>query len=371
MENRHIDFLVWVDLNSVFDEHLEDKFQSIFGGRRIEFIYDNEDELFVNTEDVKQKIRYCEAIFVYSNELKPTKSTYYFLLGLASVLGKKVYNIRAESDINSILNYEIESKFLISEKLYKRLMENQGYSREDMEITQYLDQDGVRYRETIYTDHHGNPFPESKSQFTKEIKGDFSISSDWLSTKTEFSTPIELREFVIKTKEFKRLHNYERPIKKHRTRFYIPTQDGVIHFEINKIKISTHTMYTLEMERLVPFTNIDCRPIGFINNAIGTLSPYRGIIMDMSRGLEDIDKHYHLIKSDDNINNKAIMGFIMDRMDRKYLDFIAFKNKCNELCYSSVIKTPKVSKPNEPNKIVTYNKKNNNGKQNNNKKRKK
>lgn len=365
--NKHVDYVIYI--NHKDDKEFIDYCNKLYPNKVLKFINVSEmnteyaqEYVTNNYKDINEWIQHSEVVVVYTDNNAPVDS---FIMGICSVynkplrtIGDSVFDSQFYVPIgvddptdergyrSAYTEYEIENKYLISEELYNKIINAETVnpiSRTDLDIVQFLDYDDVRYREIITLGYDGKldlDQEENPPQYIKEIKS--TISDGEVSVKTETGANVSFRQYVNKFKEFKRWHDYERPIRKRRTCFSIFNDElGFIHFEVNKIKISTHTMYELEIESTI-MSRLN-EPTDIINKYTDR---FKGdeLLKQCAEALdvELSEGSYSRILPEDNITNKRIMNFIMEHKDQEnYLKFIDFKNYCNSKCKNSVIKTKK------------------------------
>lgn len=398
--DKHVDFVIYINTTGEggFLDHgsVKDMCKFMFHNKNIKFINESTlphdfamRDLCLNHNHIVEWIKNCEAVLYYISTPDWSNSADSYIAGLCAAYSKNMISLMSHSLSSDVTNpwltyisgmeddynfariggsigIEVERKFLISEDLYYKMLElkTNNTPRKSLYITQTFDNNMVRYRELSNADIYGNPIIDDEDQYSiyiKEIKSNPNLfkQNTPTSTKIEVGIPISKKSYIAKFKEFKRYHEYERPIKKHRISYsyYDSDIDAKISIEFDKIKISTHTMYVAEIELykniistinhsndlgLDDLKNIKykCKYLNGLIDKINNINFKE--ICENEIGLSVSDSDYYLISPKDNINNQRIMRFITDHTDQEnYLKFIEFMKYCNSKCKGSVIKTLK------------------------------
>jgi CYTH domain-containing protein len=203
---------------------------------------------------------------------------------------------------NTKVSDEVERKWLISEELYNSLLNLYNYNSDcyNKKITQFVDDNGVRYRKL-----------SSPTEYIKCIKSD---KSEF--TRYEMESLIDKDLYETKLAEFKNSDKYFSLINKERTTIKIT---NYANLEINRHKIGSNYFYTAEIE--------------YKDYYSARVLDLNDIITDHDIGLND----FYEFTNSKEISNKILMKLNA----RKKTEIEEFSNYVNSLCKNCFIKIEK------------------------------
>lgn len=198
-------------------------------------IFENSDNTIM--EFNKKKIKNSKFVIM------SPECAYSYLHGIALAYNKPIFILPNEyyksyANLNTAhVGYEIERKWLMSSDIASKILDNSLITSVH-EITQFVDNDGVRYRQSIIT---SNTDHIKSISYVKCIKGD---TSDPI-IRTEFEACCTEDDYNKAYKRFKSNRQYKNPVKK--TRYHIMLGSGD-NIELNFIHLGNKNFINLEIE---------------------------------------------------------------------------------------------------------------------------